>query len=37
MVLAPAVTARVLGRLRAPPEQTPTEREFEVLTLVAPG
>jgi DNA-binding NarL/FixJ family response regulator len=37
MVLAPAVTARVFGRLRAPQEQTPTERELEVLTLVARG
>ena len=37
MVLAPAVTARLLGRLRAPQEQTPTERELEVLTLVARG
>jgi DNA-binding NarL/FixJ family response regulator len=37
MVLAPAVTARVFGRLRAPQEQNPTERELEVLTLVARG
>jgi DNA-binding NarL/FixJ family response regulator len=37
MVLAPAVTARVFGRLRAPQQQTPTERELEVLTLVAQG
>ena len=37
MVLAPAVTARVFGRLRGPQEQTPTERELEVLTLVARG
>jgi DNA-binding NarL/FixJ family response regulator len=37
MVLAPAVTARVFGRLRAPQEQTPTERELEVLKLVARG
>ena len=37
MVLAPSVTARMLGRLRAPQEQTPTERELEVLTLVARG
>ena len=37
MVLAPAVTARMFGRLRAPQEQTPTERELEVLTLVARG
>jgi DNA-binding NarL/FixJ family response regulator len=37
MVLAPTVTARMFGRLRAPQEQTPTERELEVLTLVARG
>ena len=37
MVLAPAVTARMFGRLRAPQEQAPTERELEVLTLVARG
>ncbi len=37
MVLAPAVTARVFGRLRTPQEQTPTGRELEVLTLVARG
>jgi DNA-binding NarL/FixJ family response regulator len=37
MVLAPAVTARVFGRLRAPQEQTLTERELEVLALVARG
>jgi DNA-binding NarL/FixJ family response regulator len=37
MVLAPAVTARMFGRMRAPQEQTPTERELEVLTLVARG
>jgi DNA-binding NarL/FixJ family response regulator len=37
MVLAPAVTARVFGRLRAPQQQTPSERELEVLTLVAQG
>ena len=37
MVLTPAVTARVFGRLRAPQQQTPTERELEVLTLVARG
>jgi DNA-binding NarL/FixJ family response regulator len=37
MVLAPAVTARMFDRLRAPQEQTPTERELEVLTLVARG
>ena len=37
MVLAPAVTARVFGRLRTPQQQTPSERELEVLTLVAQG
>jgi len=37
MVLAPTVTARMFGRLRAPQEQTPTDRELEVLTLVARG
>ena len=37
MVLAPAVTARVFGRLRGPQEKTPTDRELEVLTLVARG
>lgn len=37
MVLAPSVTARMFGRMRAPQEQTPTERELEVLTLVARG
>jgi DNA-binding NarL/FixJ family response regulator len=37
MVLAPAVTARMFGRMHAPQEQTPTERELEVLTLVARG
>jgi DNA-binding NarL/FixJ family response regulator len=37
MVLAPSVTARMLGRMRAPQEQTPTERELEVLILVARG
>ena len=37
MVLAPAVTARVFSRLRGPQEQTPTERELEVLKLVARG
>jgi DNA-binding NarL/FixJ family response regulator len=37
MVLAPAVTARLFGRLHRAPEQAPTERELEVLTLVAQG
>ena len=44
MVLAPAVTARLFGRLRGgfsgragAPEQAPTERELEVLALVAQG
>lgn len=37
MVLAPTVTARMFGRMRTPQEQTPTERELEVLTLVARG
>jgi DNA-binding NarL/FixJ family response regulator len=36
-VLAPAVTARLLGRLRRPPQEAPTERELEVLELVARG
>ncbi|HLL62821.1 MAG TPA: response regulator transcription factor [Propionibacteriaceae bacterium] len=37
MVLARTVTARMFGRLRAPQEHTPTDRELEVLTLVARG
>jgi DNA-binding NarL/FixJ family response regulator len=37
MVLSPAVTARVFGRMRTPQEQAPTERELEVLALVARG
>jgi DNA-binding NarL/FixJ family response regulator len=37
MVLAPAVTARLVGRLRRSTEQAPTERELEVLALVARG
>ena len=37
MVLAPAVTARIFGRLRGREEQAPTERELEVLALVARG
>lgn len=36
-VLAPAVTARLLGRLRAPAPVPPSERELEVLALVARG
>jgi len=36
-VLAPAITARLLGRLRSPGPQAPTERELEVLALVARG
>ena len=36
-VLAPAVTARLLGRLRSPQPEAPTERELEVLGLVARG
>jgi DNA-binding NarL/FixJ family response regulator len=37
MVLAPAVTARLFGRLRVPQQHSPTERELQVLTLVAQG
>jgi DNA-binding NarL/FixJ family response regulator len=37
MVLAPTVTARLVGRLHGPPEQVPTDRELEVLALVARG
>lgn len=36
-VLGPAVTARLLGRLRAPAADPPSERELEVLALVAKG
>ncbi len=36
-VLAPRVAARLLGRLRAPEPQAPSERETEVLALVARG
>jgi DNA-binding NarL/FixJ family response regulator len=36
-VLAPAVTARLLSRLRAPAPEVPSERELEVLGLVAKG
>ena len=36
-VLGPAVAARLLGRLRAPVVDVPSERELEVLALVAKG
>lgn len=36
-VLAPAITARLLGRIREPTPEVPTERELEVLALVARG
>ena len=36
-VLAPAVAARLMGRMRAPAEEALSEREIEVLTLVARG
>ena len=36
-VLAPSVTARLLGRMRAPVVDAPSERELEVLALVAKG
>ncbi|MCO1657322.1 response regulator transcription factor [Pseudonocardia humida] len=36
-VLAPAVTARLLGRLRTRVPDAPSERELEVLALVARG
>ncbi len=36
-VLAPAVTARLIDRLRAPVPATPSPRELEVLRLVARG
>ena len=36
-VLASAVTARLLTGLRQPPTEAPSEREIEVLTLVARG
>jgi len=35
--LAPAVASRLLGRMRAPAEEQLTEREVEVLQLVAKG
>ena len=37
VVLAPAVAARLLGRMRAPQVDAPSERELEVLGLVARG
>lgn len=37
IVLAATITARLVGRLRAAPVETPTERELEVLTLVVRG
>ncbi len=36
-VLAPRVAARLMGRLRTPTAEPPSERELEVLTLVARG
>jgi DNA-binding NarL/FixJ family response regulator len=36
-VLAPRVAARLVGRLRTPPVESPSERELEVLALVARG
>ncbi|WP_214402985.1 response regulator [Pseudonocardia lacus] len=36
-VLAPSVTARLLGRLRNPLPDVPSDRELEVLALVARG
>ena len=36
-VLAPAVAARVMGRMRAPAEEALSAREIEVLALVARG
>lgn len=36
-VLTPAVASRLLGRMRAPAEETLTERELDVLRLVAGG
>jgi DNA-binding NarL/FixJ family response regulator len=36
-VLAPRVAARLMGRLRAPAVEPPSDRELEVLTLVARG
>ncbi|MFC4945717.1 LuxR C-terminal-related transcriptional regulator [Pseudonocardia sp. GCM10023141] len=36
-VLAPAVTARLLGRMREPVPDVPSDRELDVLRLVAKG
>ncbi|MET8120291.1 response regulator transcription factor [Micromonospora sp. NPDC005189] len=36
-VLAPSVVGRLMGRLRAPVEEALSQRELEVLTLVARG
>ncbi|MER7439450.1 response regulator transcription factor [Micromonospora avicenniae] len=36
-VLSPAVAGRLMGRLRAPAEEPLSQRELEVLTLVARG
>jgi DNA-binding NarL/FixJ family response regulator len=36
-VLTPAVASRLLGRMRSPAEETLTEREIDVLRLVAGG
>ena len=36
-VLAPSVAARLMGRLRTPPQDVPSDRELEVLGLVARG
>jgi DNA-binding NarL/FixJ family response regulator len=36
-VLAPRVAARLVGRLRTPPVESPSGRELEVLALVARG
>jgi DNA-binding NarL/FixJ family response regulator len=36
-VLAPQVAARLFGRLRTPAVEAPSERELEVLSLVARG
>ncbi|MCU0493495.1 MAG: response regulator transcription factor [Chloroflexaceae bacterium] len=36
-LLAPAVAARLMGRMRAPAEESLSAREIEVLTLVARG
>ncbi|SCL40393.1 DNA-binding response regulator, NarL/FixJ family, contains REC and HTH domains [Micromonospora pallida] len=36
-VLSPTVAARLMGRLREPGHEAPSQRELEVLTLVAQG